>query len=680
MRKKGRVALAMGLALVMVWAMALAAEVFRFEKKSVEIFEGESIQVALLREGQSEGEGTLTYSSSNPNTVAVAADGTVTGLKKGQGTVKATLKGAKRSWSTSMTVTVARRVTQVTLNTTRLSVYRPTDDAVAGLMREGTEYDVIVVPAGKSVELKSTVTPSDANSRKVSYTSSDEGILKIGNGSARGMQAGECDLTVASVQNPEIRQIFHVLVTQPVTKMSITAPEGRTVNAGESMQLYAALEPASASIRAVTWSSRNPSVAVVDENGLVTGLKKGTATIEARAADGSGKTATLPVTVAQKVTAVTFREDQLLLPAGQMGYLHATVLPNEANEKGLRWSTSDPGVATVSQSGQVTAIRRGECTIYATSKSNPSVSAAAPVRVIQRVTAINFLGKVSLPINTTAQLSWQVEPSDADVQEVIFTSSNRNVATVDANGLVYGLSRGSSVITAMATDGSNKRGQIRVTVTQPVEGVSIQYGVYHVQLDGSLNAKAIISPRNANNQNVEFYMSDESIASVRSSKNIGRMYGRSEGNTTLTAVTEDGGFTATAEVRVADFNRAVVIDDLYIEGEQIRIVLRNRSNFTVNRVYFTVETFDGDGQPLVCNSDGYSNSFEGSYRLELGPDERSEHYRFHFGDYVQPMSPIGAVTIRVTGWRDTEDYTRNISEEHQPTQSYRRFIPKTTDQ
>ncbi len=656
---------------------ALAADTFRFEPKTVDIFEGESLRVTLLREGDPEESGTLTYSSESPKIAAVAADGTVTGLKKGRTTIRARLKGAKRSWSANLTVNVLRRAAKVTLNTSRMDVFRPDDPAVESLLRMDTANDVILIPAGKSIELRSTVTPADASSRKVEYISSDEGVLNIGNGSARAMQGGECDLTVRSELNPEVQEMYHILVTQPVKKLTIVSGEGKTVNAGESMTLAAVIEPSTANIQQVSWSSRNPSVAVVDAAGTVTGIKKGSATIEAKALDGSGKTATFPVLVAQKVTEVVIREEGLMLATGQMGYLHAQALPQDANEKNILWRSSDSGVATVTPAGQVKGVRRGECWITATSKSNPSVSAAVRVQVIQRVTSITFLGQVSLPIRTTAQLYWRVEPEDADVKDVVFTSSNRNVALVDANGVVTGLARGTSTITATATDGSNRRGQVRVTVTQPVEGVHMQYHLYHVQLDGSLNAKAVVEPSNANNQNVHFTMADDSIATVSDSRNIGRMRGHREGTTTLIAETEDGGYTATAEVRVADFNRAVVVDDLYMEGDEIRIVLRNRSNFTVDRVYFTVETYDGDGNPLVCNADGVSNSFEGSYRLELGPNERSQHYKFHFGDYVQPAQRIALVNLQITSWRDIEGYTRNISEEHRPTQSYRRFIPST---
>ena len=88
-----------------------------------------------------------------------------------------------------------------------------------------------------------------------------------------------------------------------------------------------------------------------------------------------------------------------------------------------------------------------------------------------------------------------------------------------------------------------------------------------------------------------------------------------------------------------------------------------------------METYDGEGKPLVCNADGVSNTFEGAYRLEIGPDERSQHYKFDFGHYVQPLSSIGTVVLKVTSWRDLEGYTRTIPESEQPTQSFTRFVP-----
>lgn len=669
-------ALALTAVMIAFAAGALAADVFQFDVRTIELFEGETASIDLIREGKPAEGGTITYTSGNERIASVTADGTITAGSPGVSFVKAVLKDGKRKWGATVTVKVLRAVTNVTLNTTKLDVRSPADESISRMLRGETEHDVIVIPAGKSFDLRATCTPSNASSKKVTYTSTDEGVLRTGDGSARAIQAGECDLIVASAQNPEVKEQYHVLVTQPVKKIDISSETGKTVRVGGTIHLEADVSPATASIQAVTWSSRNEQTAKVDQDGNVTGLKRGSAVIEAKAADGSGKSARYSVEVVQPATGVIITEPLLRLAAGQSSTLHASVLPENANERGIVWSSTDDQIATVTRGGQVKGIRRGECAIIATSKSDPSVSAEITVEVIQRVTSITFPdGPATFPVNTTHQLTWQVGPEDASIKDVTFSTSNRKVATVDANGLVTGHMRGSANITATATDGSGRRGTVRVTVTQPVEGVKIQYDLYHVQLDRYLNIKAIVSPSNANNQNVHFTIDDGTIASVTDHRNIGKVRGWREGTTRITGVTEDGGYSASAVIRVADYARAIVVDDLFLERNNIRLVLRNRSSFTVDRVYFTVETFDANGDPLVCNSDGESNSFQGSYRMDLAPDERSEHYMFDFGDYVQPTERIATVTVTVTGWRDLEGYTRNIAEEDRPSQSYHRFIP-----
>ena len=230
MKGKILIGLAMVLIMTVLCAGALADNVFRFEERSVELFEGESILPELIREGAPAEGGTLTFTVGNKKTISADSQGKVTALKKGQTTLKATLKNGKKTWTASLKVEVLRKVTAVTLSTTQLSVYRPDDATVSGLLRQETEHDVIVIPAGKSIELKATCTPSDASSKKVVFTSSDEGVLSTGNASARALQAGECDLTVASAQNPEVTRVYHVLVTQPVTQIHIEAADGKTVN------------------------------------------------------------------------------------------------------------------------------------------------------------------------------------------------------------------------------------------------------------------------------------------------------------------------------------------------------------------------------------------------------------------------------------------------------------------
>ena len=193
MRRSGFTA-ALLMALILVLALpvpgALAADAFRFEEKSIDLFEGQTAQVPLIREGKPAEEGTITYSCRNPKAVSVAEDGTITAIQKGKSTVQATVTTEKRSWTANLTVNVLRPVTRVTLNTERLKVYTPSDPEISGLLRQETEYDVIVIAAGKSMDLRATCTPADANSKRVVFSSSDEGILNAGRESARAVQAG----------------------------------------------------------------------------------------------------------------------------------------------------------------------------------------------------------------------------------------------------------------------------------------------------------------------------------------------------------------------------------------------------------------------------------------------------------------------------------------------------------
>ena len=289
MKKRFLTGLALALILVLSLAgTALAADTFRFVEKSIRIFEGDTALPALERSGAAAGEGELSFSVSKPSVLAVGEDGTITGLKKGESVLKATLKIGKKPLTASVSVKVLRAVTKVTLNTTKLLTFRPTDVQISGLLEEEPEGNVILLTAGKTVSLGASVTPADASDPKVTFASSDDGVLRVRGKNAKAVQAGECLLTVTSDLNPEVREFWHVLVVQPVTRLTLSAPEGKTVPNGGSIPMEVSVSPANATIQSVEWSSRNPDIASVDAAGQVTGVTKGSTTIIAKATDGSG--------------------------------------------------------------------------------------------------------------------------------------------------------------------------------------------------------------------------------------------------------------------------------------------------------------------------------------------------------------------------------------------------------
>lgn len=656
---------------------AMAANVFLFTTKSVQLFEGQTYQTEVRREGNYDGDGEVVYAATKTNVATVSEDGIITAVGKGTTEVTASLmRNGKRVGQTKMTVQVLRAVQKVTLNTVKLSVYDPDYPSVASLLKAPTENQVLVIPAGTAVPLAATCTPEDASSKKITYTTSDAGVARISGTSLKAVQRGECDLTVQSAQNPEVTETFRVLVIQPVKKITIDAGD-KKVAAGSRMELDAICAPDNASITEVTWSSKNPNIATVDESGMVTGVKKGTASIVATAADGSKVTGTVMITVTQPVTSINITQADIPVVVGRTAQAKIQVLPAEANDKTVTWSTSDTSIATV-RNGQITGVKAGICTVTCTSNSNPEVSATATVTVSQLVTKIvnvNDPSELTLKTGESGQLKWSVQPDDATNKGLTFKSQAPKVATVDANGVVTAVGRGVATITATAQDASKRQGNIKVTVIQPVTGVSMQRDLYYVQRGGASNVRAVVQPKNANNQKVIWSSADDRIASVRSNGTItGLVSGITSGMTTVYAYTDDGGFTASTQIRVGDFNEAVMVESLEVNANnEIRIVLRNMSQeLTLENVHYKIECFDYDGNPMICNQDGESTFFEGDYPFVLNPYERTTHGAFRFRNYVIDQS-LGSVVLTILNWKDSDGYTWYIPEDDQIRTMWTRY-------
>ena len=662
MKKRLLIALSVFLLCMLAVMPAMAADVFRFAEDKVQVYVDDTVTPELLQDGKF-AEGEVTYSVKG-KACTVDENGTVTGVSPGELYLTASLsQNGKVVKTTSTRIVVCRKVSKITLSTKDLQVYDADDEKILPLLKPYTGDEpapdrVIVLPAGKGFWPRVTITPEDvANAhKKVTYEISDAGVLKFTNeGQLVALQPGDCLLTIRSQQSPEITEQFRVLVTQPVKKVVISAAQ-KTVAAGQSLQLEATITPDNATVQELTWNSRNTKIATVDENGIVTGVARGEVTIEAKTTDGTNLTATFYMNVTQDVTEITIQETEVNVAAKKSApQLHVQVLPKNANNRKVTWSSSDESVATVNAYGSITGRSRGECIVTCTSVSNPEISASIPVSVIQPVTDIQFTTPqgLSFHIGDSRQLDWQVLPADASIQDVEFRSRNPKVAVVDQNGIVTGIAKGQADIEAKATDGSGKYRVYRVTILKPVQGINPMTPQYFAQIGSSKNVKATVYPSDASDQAILWSISDESVASIKSvGTSYGRVYGYRPGRVTVTAITQDGGYTATTEVIVDDFDGMVFVREAKIDDDnKIRMTFMNQSmEYSVTKVYFHVECFDTQGAPIVCNKDGVSTSFDGDYPLTLEPLGVTMHGRFNFYDY-QETGLYGFAVITITGYR-----------------------------
>ena len=171
------------------------------------------------------------------------------------------------------------------------------------------------------------------------------------------------------------------LSTTSVTDITLNKTEG-TLAVGDTETLVATIAPAGATNKMVEWSSSDESVATVDENGKVTALKAGTATITAKALDGD-KTATFTLTVKEAATSVTLNKTAIELSVGASETLTATIAPSGADDA-VEWTTSDESVATVDENGKVTAVKAGTATITVTTKNGKTATCTVTVKAKEK--------------------------------------------------------------------------------------------------------------------------------------------------------------------------------------------------------------------------------------------------------------------------------------------------------
>lgn len=172
---------------------------------------------------------------------------------------------------------------------------------------------------------------------------------------------------------------------------------------GETRTLVARVTPDNASYKDLTWSSNDATVATVTDAGKVTAVKVGVAIITVASKANSNKTATCTVTVTSEVVAVSeIRLDKttLSIAPGSKKNLVATITPENATNTDVAWSSGDETIATVSVTGEVTAVKPGTAIITATSMSDKSKTATCAVTV-------PAVAAISLDNTSQANIPWQ---------------------------------------------------------------------------------------------------------------------------------------------------------------------------------------------------------------------------------------------------------------------------------
>jgi hypothetical protein len=269
-----------------------------------------------------------------------------------------------------------------------------------------------------------------------------------------GNSAGVANVTATTSDGGFVaRAVFTITVPPvnvPVTGVTINMSIVKLV-IGEQMQLIATVAPPNATNPQVSWSSSGGEV-TVSETGLITAVAVGLITITVRTLDGGFQDTTivrvmsiLPII---PVSGLRLDVSQATLMIGETKTLTAIIEPYNATNKDVTWTSSSDDIATVSSSGEVTAIDLGNAVITVVS-ADGGFSASATIIVYTHLVSIAFnTPYVVMRVGDTVQTTLIFDPPHDSFLPVTYTSHSKRIATIDEKGLITGIGQGITTIKA----------------------------------------------------------------------------------------------------------------------------------------------------------------------------------------------------------------------------------------
>ncbi len=419
------------------------------DKTEIVLVEDSSEKLTATVEPTNATNKNVTWSSDHEAIATVDQNGTVTARNGGQAII--TVTTADGSKTATCTVNV------------RVHIGVPVQSV-------GLNNSTLELSEGEGAQLTAHFNPENATNKNVTWRSDNESIAKVDqNGNVVGQTPGTTTITVTTEDGGKTASCEVTVKETPVAVTGVGLNTNKVeLSVGEGNKLVATVTPEAAANKEVTWSSNNPEVATVEQDGKVVAQKPGNATITVTTKDGN-KTATCEVIVKETPVAVTgvgLNTNKVELSVGEGNKLVATVTPEAAANKEVTWSSNNPEVATVDQDGKVVAQKPGNATITVTTKDG-NKTATCEVTVKETPVAVTGVGLNTNDLKLSAgegnQLVVTITPQHATNPKVTWKSSAPEVATVDANGKVIAQAPGTAMITVTTEDG-NKTATCKVTV------------------------------------------------------------------------------------------------------------------------------------------------------------------------------------------------------------------------
>ena len=520
---------------------------------TVELKPGETHQLTATVLPQNASNAEVTWYSDKESVATVSQSGLVTGVGPGETTVHAvTTDGGKMA---SCLVKVGTPVKGITLSVSSKTLY----------------------VGDPSLDISAALTPANATDKSLEWSSSDPEVASIAPGAAlhaviKPLKPGKTTIT-ATTKDGGFTASCEVTVKRHVSGVSLNKAS-LTLYVGETESLAATVAPEDASDKSVVWSSGNSAVASVS-NGKVTANKPGSAVIKVVTNDLS-KEAACTVTVKRHAESVELSQKEIKLYLGENRSLTATVLPSDASDKNVTWSSSNPNVATVSTAGNVVSKSVGT-TVITVKTADGGHQASCHVTVLEPVVYATSLTitpqALNMNIGESASLTLQMLPSNAN-EKLVWESDNESVARV-VNGDITAVGVGVAKIMVKGKNVTSNEVTVTVIDKFAVTGVKLNESEKSLQVGDSFTLTATVLPEDARDKTVTWSSDKESVATVKD----GVVTAVSPGTAIIKVTAGAGAFSATCSVTVEE--RIIEITEISYPEDNQTINLKMGESYTI---------------------------------------------------------------------------------------------------
>ena len=257
-------------------------------------------------------------------------------------------------------------------------------------------------------------------------------------------------------------------------------------------------------------------------------------------------------------------------------------LGNVLNSSNIVWHSSNDKIAKVDSNGKITGITEGTTIITA---SINGYSSTCIVNVSSSYVAVNGISlnksNLNILVGTEETLTKTITPSNATNKDVMWSSSDLSVATIDQNGKVTAKKVGTAIITVSAS-GYSSTCVVNVVNNVVLKGISLNKSNLTIKEESSETLSIIYNPNNATNKKITWKSSNTNVAIVNSN---GKVTGKKAGNATITAISNDGGYVASCKVTVESISKNVT--SISLDKKEMTIMAGEKSllKVTINPSY-----------------------------------------------------------------------------------------------